>query len=161
MKCHCLLVVCNAVVILARAALYWERHRAFLENLLHRPDSQKQRTLEWSDLPKVIQAISKVRIRIQIARFSFHYCIQWPCCLLICHCSYCSFFVVRDRVRSKMERDILAEVNHPFIVKLHYGNYDKIQFMFVLKLVGELWLDVLHFHADTPCPHITLFLTKA
>lgn len=28
---------------------------------------------------------------------------------------------VRDRVRSKMERDILAEVNHPFIVKLHYG----------------------------------------
>ncbi|XP_027959038.1 ribosomal protein S6 kinase alpha-2 isoform X1 [Eumetopias jubatus] len=27
---------------------------------------------------------------------------------------------VRDRVRSKMERDILAEVNHPFIVKLHY-----------------------------------------
>lgn len=30
-------------------------------------------------------------------------------------------FSVRDRVRSKMERDILAEVNHPFIVKLHYG----------------------------------------
>ncbi|XP_019483725.1 PREDICTED: ribosomal protein S6 kinase alpha-2 [Hipposideros armiger] len=29
---------------------------------------------------------------------------------------------VRDRVRSKMERDILAEVNHPFIVKLHYGS---------------------------------------
>lgn len=28
---------------------------------------------------------------------------------------------VRDRVRSKMERDILAEVNHPFIVKLHYA----------------------------------------
>ncbi|KAB0405940.1 hypothetical protein E2I00_012947, partial [Balaenoptera physalus] len=28
----------------------------------------------------------------------------------------------RDRVRSKMERDILAEVNHPFIVKLHYGS---------------------------------------
>lgn len=30
---------------------------------------------------------------------------------------------VRDRVRSKMERDILAEVNHPFIVKLHYGEH--------------------------------------
>uniref|UniRef100_A0A8C6UUL9 Ribosomal protein S6 kinase n=1 Tax=Neogobius melanostomus TaxID=47308 RepID=A0A8C6UUL9_9GOBI len=29
--------------------------------------------------------------------------------------------LVRDRVRSKMERDILAEVNHPFIVKLHYA----------------------------------------
>ncbi|NXO62553.1 KS6A2 kinase, partial [Phainopepla nitens] len=28
---------------------------------------------------------------------------------------------VRDRIRSKMERDILAEVNHPFIVKLHYA----------------------------------------
>ncbi|XP_077203913.1 ribosomal protein S6 kinase alpha-2 isoform X4 [Paroedura picta] len=27
----------------------------------------------------------------------------------------------RDRVRSKMERDILAEVNHPFIVRLHYA----------------------------------------
>jgi p90 ribosomal S6 kinase len=30
---------------------------------------------------------------------------------------------VRDRVRSKKERDILADVNHPFIVKLNYGNY--------------------------------------
>ncbi|NXV92126.1 KS6A3 kinase, partial [Calonectris borealis] len=29
--------------------------------------------------------------------------------------------VVRDRVRTKMERDILVEVNHPFIVKLHYA----------------------------------------
>uniref|UniRef100_A0A8D0HQ78 Ribosomal protein S6 kinase n=1 Tax=Sphenodon punctatus TaxID=8508 RepID=A0A8D0HQ78_SPHPU len=28
---------------------------------------------------------------------------------------------VRDRVRIKMERDILVEVNHPFIVKLHYA----------------------------------------
>ncbi|XP_016415742.1 ribosomal protein S6 kinase alpha-6-like [Sinocyclocheilus rhinocerous] len=28
---------------------------------------------------------------------------------------------VRDRVRTKMERDILVEVNHPFIVRLHYG----------------------------------------
>ncbi|CAJ0938338.1 unnamed protein product [Ranitomeya imitator] len=28
---------------------------------------------------------------------------------------------VRDRVRTKMERDILAEVNHPFIVRLHYA----------------------------------------
>src|SRR5699024_984752 len=30
-------------------------------------------------------------------------------------------FVVRDRVRSKMERDILADVRHPFIVKLNYA----------------------------------------
>lgn len=28
---------------------------------------------------------------------------------------------MRDRVRTKMERDILADVNHPFVVKLHYG----------------------------------------
>ncbi|XP_065575491.1 ribosomal protein S6 kinase 2 beta-like [Artemia franciscana] len=28
---------------------------------------------------------------------------------------------VRDRLRTKMERDILAEVRHPFIVKLHYA----------------------------------------
>lgn len=33
------------------------------------------------------------------------------------------FSSVRDRVRTKMERDILVEVNHPFIVKLHYGWY--------------------------------------
>lgn len=30
-------------------------------------------------------------------------------------------WLVRDRVRTKMERDILADVNHPFVVKLHYG----------------------------------------
>lgn len=30
-------------------------------------------------------------------------------------------FVVRDRVRTKMERNILADVEHPFIVKLHYA----------------------------------------
>ncbi|XP_016297587.1 ribosomal protein S6 kinase 2 alpha isoform X5 [Sinocyclocheilus anshuiensis] len=28
---------------------------------------------------------------------------------------------VRDRVRTKMERDILADVNHSFVVKLHYA----------------------------------------
>ena len=32
-------------------------------------------------------------------------------------------FLVRDRQRTKMERDILADVNHPFIVKLHYGKF--------------------------------------
>lgn len=29
---------------------------------------------------------------------------------------------VADKLRTKMERDILAQVAHPFIVKLHYGN---------------------------------------
>lgn len=37
--------------------------------------------------------------------------------MCVCVC----LFLVRDRVRTKMERDILVEVNHPFIVKLHYG----------------------------------------
>lgn len=32
-----------------------------------------------------------------------------------------NFATVRDRVRTKMERDILADIDHPFIVKLHYG----------------------------------------
>ena len=30
-------------------------------------------------------------------------------------------FIVRDRIRTKMERNILADVEHPFIVKLHYA----------------------------------------
>jgi len=33
------------------------------------------------------------------------------------------WFIVRDRERTKMERDILADVNHPFIVKLNYGAF--------------------------------------
>lgn len=46
------------------------------------------------------------------------------CITPITFCYWCSFFSsVRDRVRTKMERDILVEVNHPFIVKLHYGWY--------------------------------------
>ena len=32
-----------------------------------------------------------------------------------------SICAVRDRVRTKMERDILAEMRHPFIVTLEYG----------------------------------------
>ena len=32
---------------------------------------------------------------------------------------------VRDRERTKMERNILASINHPFIVGLHYGKYFK------------------------------------
>jgi len=29
-----------------------------------------------------------------------------------------------------MERDILVEVNHPFIVKLHYGELQKNSFLY-------------------------------
>lgn len=32
-----------------------------------------------------------------------------------------STLLVYDRARTKMERDILAKIRHPFIVKLHYG----------------------------------------
>ena len=32
-----------------------------------------------------------------------------------------SFIKVRDRERTKMERNILANINHPFVVRLHYG----------------------------------------
>lgn len=32
-----------------------------------------------------------------------------------------SSFPVRDRVRTKMERNILVDVEHPFIVRLHYA----------------------------------------
>ncbi|VDN88557.1 unnamed protein product [Brugia pahangi] len=32
---------------------------------------------------------------------------------------------VRDRYRTKMERDILARFCHPFIVRLHYGKKNK------------------------------------
>lgn len=41
-----------------------------------------------------------------------------------------AYFIVRDRERTKMERDILADVNHPFIVKLHYGEYNILNLMF-------------------------------
>ncbi|KAF3686337.1 Ribosomal protein S6 kinase alpha-2 [Channa argus] len=47
---------------------------------------------------------------------------------------------VRDRVRSKMERDILAEVNHPFIVKLHYE--EDVKFY-----LAELALALDHLHS--------------
>jgi hypothetical protein len=32
-----------------------------------------------------------------------------------------SVFAVRDQVRTKMERNILADVNHPFLVRLQYA----------------------------------------
>lgn len=50
---------------------------------------------------------------------------------------------VRDRVRTKMERDILVEVNHPFIVKLHYGWYR------FLSLCLQLLLFCLTFGGST------------
>ncbi len=37
---------------------------------------------------------------------------------------------VRDRERTKMERNILAGINHPFIVGLHYGKKNKFNCLF-------------------------------
>lgn len=47
------------------------------------------------------------------------------------------FFVpVRDRLRTKKERDILVDVQHPFIVKLHYGKLRSS----LLRLFALDWL---------------------
>lgn len=54
--------------------------------------------------PKALSLVSNVFLSLSFSFFFFF-----------------SIFLVRDRVRTKMERDILVEVNHPFIVKLHYG----------------------------------------
>lgn len=43
-------------------------------------------------------------------------------------CLSCSSLpTVRDRLRTKIERDILADVNHPFVVKLHYGEWSSLE----------------------------------
>ncbi|XP_066495139.1 ribosomal protein S6 kinase alpha-1 [Tiliqua scincoides] len=49
---------------------------------------------------------------------------------------------VRDRVRTKMERDILAEVNHPFIVKLHYAFQTEGKLYLILDFLrgGDLFM---------------------
>ena len=44
---------------------------------------------------------------------------------------------VRDRERTKMERNILANINHPFIVKLHYGK--RLNLYFVKFATENLW----------------------
>ncbi|KTG02269.1 hypothetical protein cypCar_00013402, partial [Cyprinus carpio] len=69
---------------------------------------------------------------------------------------------VRDRVRTKMERDILVEVNHPFIVKLHYAFQTEGKLYLILdflrggdlftrlsKEVNSEWLpQALHLHLN-------------
>jgi len=48
---------------------------------------------------------------------------------------------VRDRVRTKMERDILADVEHPFIVNMHYAFQTEGKLYLVLGFVrgGDLF----------------------
>ncbi|KAJ6663383.1 hypothetical protein lerEdw1_009462 [Lerista edwardsae] len=49
---------------------------------------------------------------------------------------------VRDRVRTKMERDILADVSHPFIVKLHYAFQTEGKLYLILDFLrgGDLFM---------------------
>ncbi|XP_013918452.1 PREDICTED: ribosomal protein S6 kinase alpha-1 [Thamnophis sirtalis] len=49
---------------------------------------------------------------------------------------------VRDRARTKMERDILVEVNHPFIVKLHYAFQTEGKVYLILDFLrgGDLFM---------------------
>ena len=51
---------------------------------------------------------------------------------------------VRDRVRNKMEREILADVNHPFVVKLHYGEITDPAQVPPLSSVSTFACDLLH-----------------
>jgi len=48
---------------------------------------------------------------------------------------------VRDRVRTKLERDILAEVDHPFIVRLHYAFQTEGKLYLILEFLrgGDLF----------------------
>jgi len=48
---------------------------------------------------------------------------------------------VRDRVRTKMERNILADVRHPFVVKLHYAFQTEGKLYLILNFLrgGDLF----------------------
>lgn len=48
---------------------------------------------------------------------------------------------VRDRERTKMERNILASINHPFIVRLHYAFQTEGKLYLVLDFLrgGDLF----------------------
>ena len=48
---------------------------------------------------------------------------------------------VRDRVRTKLERDILADIKHPFIVELFYAMQTEGKLYLVLEFVqgGDLF----------------------
>ncbi|XP_060572640.1 ribosomal protein S6 kinase alpha-1-like isoform X2 [Ruditapes philippinarum] len=48
---------------------------------------------------------------------------------------------VRDRQRTKMERDILADINHPYIVKLHYAFQTEGKLYLILEFLrgGDLF----------------------
>ncbi len=55
--------------------------------------------------------------------------------------NFFSLKLVRDRQRTKMERDILAQITHPFIVKLHYAYQTEGKVYLVLDFLrgGDLF----------------------
>ena len=55
---------------------------------------------------------------------------------------------VRDRIRTKMERNILADVVHPFIVKLHYAfqTEGKLYLVLDFKRGGDLFTRISKEH---------------
>ncbi len=66
----------------------------------------------------------------------------------LCVCVLFCVFAVRDRVRTKMERDILVDVRHPFIVHLEYGEFFQ---SFILNLnvsAGVLILSLVGWSCD-------------
>ena len=69
-------------------------------------------------------------------------------------------FLVRDRIRTKMERNILADVEHPFIVRLHYAFQTEGKLYLILdflrggdlftRLSKEVSMNVLPLHILSP-----------
>lgn len=47
------------------------------------------------------------------------------------------FFSAKDRMRSKTERDVLVKMNHPFIVKLYYGEFRFIYNLYFMFSVSN------------------------
>jgi len=82
--------------------------------LRHFPLSQSSSHVSPIDIAAIVGALDSW-FNLQFCAICFMYYYH------IYRCSVCFYFTVRDRERTKMERDILADVNHPYIVKLHYG----------------------------------------
>lgn len=79
--------------------------------------------LQWVE--RIVWGLRQAAFHFQM-QFHFFKIILFSsllCQVLYIHTKLCALNLppVRDRVRTKMERDILADVNHPFVVKLHYG----------------------------------------
>lgn len=72
----------------------------------------EKRTLKRKYFPS---SYSFRRIISSPVAFFIYFCVCWQVLKK-------ATLKVRDRLRTKMERNILAHISHPFIVKLHYGS---------------------------------------